>query len=550
MITIGREFAMSNHFDILIKNGIVHDGTGSEPYEADIGITGDRISCINKKTGTCSHNEQRKGTKTIDAHDLIVAPGFIDTHGHSEFTLLADPRAEGKISQGITTEINGNCGLSAAPLFGEALQQRESDLNEWNIRERWSTFTEYFALLERRHIALNYITLTGHGNLRACVAGYQNKKLSESERNAMRTLLKESVSEGSIGMSTGLIYPPGIYADTEELIDLCKSLKQIDNNLSGMYTSHMRSEGDRLIESIEETMRIARDVGIRVHISHLKTSGKRNWNKIDHALSIIEGARAEGFDITCDRYPYTAASTDLDTVLPSWTYEGGAEQEIRRIQNREIQCRIKEEILNEHPELEYWESIVITSVTTEKNRWMEGKNVARIASYEKCEPVDMLLRILIDEKLKTGAIFSSMNEENLRKILSLPYVMIGTDSSARSSDGLTHKGKPHPRGFGSFPRFLGRYVRDILGMDMAEAIRKITLLPAITFGIQQRGILQQGAYADIAIFDSQKVLDGATFEEPFVKPEGIHSVIVNGIPAVWEGKSTGVRAGRILRHGR
>ena len=541
---------MSKHFDILIKNGIVYDGTGSEPYEADISITGDRISCINKKSGTGFHSEQRKGTKTIDAHDLIVAPGFIDTHGHSEFTLLADPRAEGKISQGITTEINGNCGLSAAPLFGEALQQRESDLNEWNIRERWSTFTEYFALLDRRHIALNYITLTGHGNIRACVAGYQNKKLSESERNAMRTLLKESVSEGSIGISTGLIYPPGIYADTEELIDLCKSLKHMDSNRSGMYTSHMRSEGDRLIESIEETMRIAREAGIRAHISHLKTSGKRNWNKIDQALSIIEGARAEGVDITCDRYPYTAASTDLDTVLPSWTYEGGAEQEIRRIQNREIQYRIKEEILNEHPELEYWERIVITSVTTEKNRWMEGKNVARIASHEKCEPVDMLLRILIDEKLKTGAIFSSMNEENLRKILSLPYVMIGTDSSARSFDGLTHKGKLHPRGFGSFPRFLGRYVRDILGMDMAEAIRKITLLPAITFGIQKRGIIQQGAYADIAIFDSQKVLDGATFEEPFVKSEGIHSVIVNGIPAVWEGKSTGVRAGRILRQGR
>jgi N-acyl-D-amino-acid deacylase len=541
---------MSEHIDILIQNGIVHDGTGSEPYEADIGITGDRISCIKKKSGTGSHKQQRNGTKIIDASDLIVAPGFIDTHGHSEFTLLADPRAEGKISQGITTEINGNCGLSAAPLFGKALQQRESDLNEWNIRERWSTFTEYFALLDRRHIALNYITLTGHGNLRACVAGYQDKKLSESERKAMHTLLKDSVSEGSIGMSTGLIYPPGTYADTEELIDLCTSLKHIDNNRSCMYTSHMRSEGDRLIESIEETMRIARKAGIRVHISHFKTSGKRNWNKIDHALSIIEGARDEGFDITCDRYPYTAASTDLDTVLPSWTYEGGAEQELQRIQNREIEYRIKEEILNEHPEQEYWESIVITSVTTEKNRWMEGKNIAFIAGNEKCEPVDMLLRILIDEKLRVGAIFSSMNEENLRKILSLPYVMIGTDSSARSFDGLTHKGKPHPRGFGSFPRFLGRYVRDIFRADMAEAIRKITLLPAMTFGVDKRGILRQGAYADIAIFDSRKILDEATYGEPFVKPEGIHSVIVNGIPAVWEGKSTGVRAGRILRHGR
>jgi N-acyl-D-amino-acid deacylase len=541
---------MSNHFDILIKNGIVHDGTGSEPYEADISITGDTISCINKKSGTGSHKRQRDGTKTIDARDLIVAPGFIDTHGHSEFTLLADPRAEGKISQGITTEINGNCGLSAAPLSGEALQQRESDLHEWNIRERWSTFTEYFALLERRHIALNYITLTGHGNLRACVTGYQDKKLSESERRAMHTLLKESVSEGSVGMSTGLIYPPGIYADTEELIDLCKSLKLNDNNHSSIYTSHMRSEGDRLIESIGETMRIAREAGIRVHISHFKTSGKRNWNKIDYGLSLMEGARAEGLDITCDRYPYTAASTDLDTVLPSWTYEGGAEQEIRRIQNSEIQYRIKEEILNEHPEQEYWESIVVTSVTTENNRWMEGKNVASIARHEKCEPVDMLVRILIDEKLRVGAIFSSMNEENLRKILSLPYVMIGTDSSARSFDGLTHKGKPHPRGFGSFPRFLGRYVRDIFRTDMAEAIRKITLLPAMTFGVDKRGILRQGAYADIVIFDPRNILDEATYGEPFVKPEGIHSVIVNGIPAVWQGESTGLRAGRILRHGR
>jgi N-acyl-D-aspartate/D-glutamate deacylase len=541
---------MSKHFDILIKNGIVHDGTGSEPYEADIGIIGDRISCIGKKSGIGSHKQQRKGIKTIDAHDLIVAPGFIDTHGHSEFTLLADPRAEGKISQGITTEINGNCGLSAAPLFGEALQQREGDLNEWDIRERWSTFTEYFALLDRRHVALNYSTLTGHGNLRACVAGYQEKKLSDSESRAMHTLLKESVSEGSIGMSTGLIYPPGIYADTEELIDLCKSLKHIDTNRSGIYTSHMRSEGDRLIESIGETIRIAKESGIRVHISHIKTSGERNWNKLDHALSAIEAARDEGFEITCDRYPYTAASTDLDTVLPSWTYEGGAEQEIRRLQNPDVQYRIKEEILSGHPEQGYWENIFLTSVTTEKNRWMEGKNVAYIARHERCEPVDLLLRILIDEKLRVGAIFSSMNEKNLRKILSLPYVMIGTDSSARSFDGLTQRGKPHPRGFGSFPRFLGRYVRDTFRMDMAEAIRKITLLPAMTFGIDKRGILRQGAYADIVILDSQKVLDKATFEEPFVKPEGIHSVIVNGVPAVWEGEMTGLRAGRILRHGR
>ncbi len=541
---------MNKTFDILIKDGTVYDGSGSEPYTADIGITEDRITLVVKKSAKGSQEQRVTGRRTIHAQELIVAPGFIDTHGHSEFTLLADPRAEGKIRQGITTEINGNCGLSAAPLFGEAFKQREADLSEYGIRERWSTFSEYFVLLEQRTPSVNFCTLTGHGNLRACVAGYEDRKLTESELTMMRTLLTKSIQEGSIGISTGLIYPPGIYADTEELIALCWPLAKIDPNGTCIYTSHMRSEGDRLIESIEETIRIAKESGIRVHISHLKTSGERNWHKIDHALSLIARARDEGYHVTGDRYPYTAASTDLDTVLPSWTYEGGAEEELRRLQNRETQFRIKEEILSEHPEKEYWERIVITSVISERNRWMEGKNVLHIAKKENCEPVDMVLRILIGENLRVGAIFSSMSEENLKKILSLSYVMIGTDSSARSFDGLTCKGKPHPRGFGSFPRFLGRFFHDMLQMDINEAIRKITLLPAITFGISGRGILREGAYADITIFDAKRVLDRATYEEPFLQPEGIYFVIVNGVPAIWEGRYTGLRAGRILRNGK
>jgi N-acyl-D-aspartate/D-glutamate deacylase len=541
---------MNKTFDILIKDGTVYDGSGSEPYTADIGIKGDRISLIVRRSAIGAHEECVTGRRTIHAKQLVVAPGFIDTHGHSEFALLADPRAEGKISQGITTEINGNCGLSAAPLFGEALKQREADLSEYGIRERWSTFSEYFALLKQRTPSVNYCTLTGHGNLRACAAGYEDRKLSESDLTMMRTLLTESIDEGSIGISTGLIYPPGIYADTEELIALCRVLNHVDPNGSCIYTSHMRSEGDRLIESIEETIRVAKESGIKVHISHLKTSGERNWHKIDHALSLIATARDEGYRVTGDRYPYTAASTDLDTVLPSWTYEGGAEEELRRLQNRETQFRIREEILSEHPEKGYWERIVVTSVISERNRWMEGKNVLHIASLENSDPVATVLRILIDEKLRVGAIFSSMSEENLRRILSLPYVMIGTDSLARSFDGLTCRGKPHPRGFGSFPRFLGRFAFDTLQMDVSEAIRKITLLPALTFGISDRGIIREGAYADITIFDSQRVLDRATYEEPFLRSEGIYYVIVNGVTAIWEGRYTGLRAGRILRNGK
>jgi N-acyl-D-amino-acid deacylase len=547
---VKRFYDICTSFDILIRNGTVYDGSGSEPYEADIGITGDRISMISRKSAT-SHCKREPGAgKTIDAEGLSVAPGFIDTHGHSEFTLLADPRAESKISQGITSEINGNCGLSAAPLFGEALRQREADLNEYHIRERWTTFREYFGLLEKRDIALNFATLTGHGNLRACAAGYQDRKLSESEQETIYNLLRESVREGSIGISTGLIYPPGIYADTEELIDLCKASMTCADNGECIYSTHMRSEGDLLIESIEETISIAKESGIRVHISHLKTSGEGNWGKLDDALSKIARARDEGFRVTFDRYPYTAASTDLDTVLPAWTYEGGSEREMQRLRQPETQSRIKREILAEHPEEEYWEKILITSVTNEKNRWMEGRNILDIAKREKCQPVDMLLGILADENLRVGAIFSSMSKENLTKILSLPYGMIGTDSSARSFDGLTRKGKPHPRGFGSFPRFLGRFVRDILQIDLSKALRRITLLPALTFGISQRGILREGAYADIVIFDSRKIIDKATYEDPFMQPEGMNYVIVNGIPARWEGQLTGLRSGRVLRNGR
>lgn len=311
----------------------------------------------------------------------------------------------------------------------------------------------------------------------------------------------------------------------------------------------MRSEGERLIESIEEVLRIGREAGIKVHISHIKTSGEENWHKIDSAISIIEEARQEGLEVTCDRYPYTASSTDLDTILPSWVYEGGVEEELKKLNRRELQKKIRKEIFNEHPEALYWRDVYISSVYSEKNRWMEGKSIARIAQREDSEPVDIFFKILIEEELRVGAIFSSMNEDNLKRLLALSYVAIGTDSSARSASGPTRKGKPHPRGFGSFPRFLGRYVRDKGLLNMSEAIQKITVLPAKTFGISKRGVIKKGAYADIVVFDREKIIDRATFDKPFLKPEGICYVFVNGFPAVWDGEITGIRAGRILRHG-
>jgi len=534
---------MKEDIDILIRNGMLFDGTGSQPLEADIAVSGDRIAFIRKKT-VKGRGKEIKPRRTIDARGVAVAPGFIDTHAHSEFTLLADPRAEGKIRQGITTEINGNCGLSAAPIFGAALKQREVDFRDLDMRERWSSLTEYFEILEKRRIPYNFITLAGHGNIRACVAGYEDRKLTPEERKKMKALLMKTAEEGAIGLSTGLIYPPGVYSDTGELVELAQCVKKL------IYTSHMRSEGDRLIESVEEVVTIARKAGIKAHISHIKTSGEKNWKKIDDVVLRIEKAQREGVCITCDRYPYTASSTDLDTLLPSWVYEGGAGEELVKLKNLTLREKIKKQILGEHAGANLWGNVYVSSVFSEKNRWMEGKSLSHIAHRRRANPVDTLLEILVEEQLRVGAIFSSMSENNLVKFLSLPYVMIGTDSSARSASGITCKGKPHPRGFGSFPRFLGRYVRDKSLLDMSEAIHKITMLPANTFGIRKRGVLKRGAFADIVIFDPKKIVDGATFEKPFLKPQGIHYVIVNGMPAIWEGKMTGNMSGRILRHGR
>lgn len=554
--------------DLLIKNGIVYDGTGAEPFEADIGVAGDKIAFIDKSVKGSrlrrvapalrrvrqGEEETRgqgvKAEKTIDAKGMAVAPGFIDTHAHSEFTLLADPRAEGKISQGITTEINGNCGLSAAPLYNEALEHREKDLKELGIKERWSTFEEYFRVLESRDITLNFVTLAGHGNVRASVIGYKDKKPTITELKKMRALLQKTIDAGAIGLSTGLIYPPGIYSDTDELIELCTPLRPplVRGGWGGgIYTSHMRSEGKGLIESIKEIIRIRKEANIKVHISHIKTSGKENWDKIDEAISLINSARKRGLKVTCDRYPYTASSTDLDTILPSWTYEGGAEEELRRLKNSQVLEKIKKEILHGHPDNDYWTKVSVSSVSSQKNKWMEGKTLSYISRKINKSPVDALFKILIEEKLRAGAIFSTMSEDNLRRFLSLPYAMIGSDSSARSMSGITCEGKPHPRGFGSFPRFLGKYIRDERLMSMSEAIYKITMLPAKIFGIQKRGIIKKGAFADIVVFNPGRIIDRATFDKPFLKSEGVNYVIINGVPAVWESEFTGAAAGKILR---
>lgn len=518
--------------DYLLKNGTVVDGSGSEPFIANIGIKGDVIACLG--------SEDASALQVLDAEGLVVSPGFIDSHSHSEYTLLADGRAEGKVFQGITTEINGNCGFSAAPLYGEALEHRETLCKELGIKERWSTFGRYFDILERSGIALNFVSLCGHGNLRASVTGYSDSRPEEADLEGMKELLGDALKEGARGLSTGLIYPPGIYSDTEELIKLSGVLSHAE-----IYTTHMRSEGDFLIESLEEAIRIAEGAGVRVHISHIKTAGRKNWKKAESLLKLIKDAGERGIELTCDRYPYLAASTSLDTVLPPWALEGGDEEVVRRLRESRTVEKVKGEIPAANDD--YWKNIYISTVKKEANRWMEGESIHDLALKRGIGPVDFFFDILVDEASRVGALFFSMNEDNLTRFLMLPNVMVGTDSAARSQTGPTHEGRPHPRGFGTFPRFVGRYIRDKGLMGLPEAIRKVTALPARTFGLEKRGLIKEGCFADIVAFDYGKIIDRATYKEPYKRPEGIKELFVNGTPVLRGGEMTGALPGRALR---
>jgi N-acyl-D-amino-acid deacylase len=527
---------VKNRIDFLIKGGTVYDGSLSGPSLKDIAVTGDTITAM----GIFQVNE---ATTVIDAAGLSVAPGFIDVHAHSDFTILADPRAEGKVSQGVTTEINGNCGMSAAPLFNKAFERRQGDLEELGIRERWNTLGEYFALLAKKGTALNLATLAGHGNVRGSVMGYDDKMPGEDDLSKMSALLRAAIDDGAIGLSTGLIYPPGVYSKIEELIVLAKLLKQ-----KGLiYASHMRSEGGSLVEAVQEVIRIGREADIRVHISHIKTAGEKNWHKAERVIDLIEEARDSGVRLTCDRYPYIASSTDLDALLPAWTYEGGNNEELKRLTDPVDSRRIRQEILEQTAKSDYWQTVIIASVDSEKNAWMEGMTISAISVSLGLAEIDTFFRILIEEQLRVGAIFLSMNEENLKKFLRLPYCMIGSDSSARSFDGPTRKGKPHARGFGTFPRFLGRYAGERGLMGLSEAIYRSTSLPASTFGLKNRGSLREGMYADIVIFDPGTITDRATYADPYQRSSGIEHVLVNGVPVIRGGVFAGNFPGRILR---
>jgi N-acyl-D-amino-acid deacylase len=517
--------------ELLLKGGTVFDGTGAPPRRADVGISGGSIVYLG--------DGPVRAERTVDLSGLSVCPGFIDCHGHSEFSLLADPRALGKLLQGVTTEISGNCGLSAGPLRGAVRKRREEDLKEFDIPERWETLEEYLPILESREPALNFATLAGHGSIRGSVIGYSDREPTAREMEEMKLLLGETLKAGAIGLSSGLIYPPGMYSGSGELVELARHGRSVAGEF--IYASHMRSESDGLLEAIEETLGVGEGAGVAVHVSHIKTAGRQNWHKADAAIAFMEEAIARGLRATCDRYPYTASSTDLDAVLPRWAFEGGAEEEMRRLRDPAERERLKAELPGDD---ETWEGVVVSSVPGERGKWLEGLSIREISLRMGKECREAVLDVLAGEGIRVGAIFHGMGEENLWKFLSLPYAMVASDSSARSPDGPTATGKPHPRGFGTFPRFLKNFPGGLSG-----AIHKATLLPASTFGLKGRGMISEGYRADIVAFDPARLADRATYGEPFLLPEGIVHVLVNGALAVSDGEPTGLRPGRVLRGG-
>lgn len=515
--------------DLFIKNSTIYDGTGNPPFVANIGIKKDRIVYIGRDTFSAK--------RTINAKNYVLTPGFIDTHSHSDFTCLADPRAEGKLTQGITTEINGNCGFSASPMFGEVVERRLQELSSYGLNP-WNTLQEYITLLKRAQPAVNFVTLCGHGNLRGSVMGYKKREADKRALKKMKELLQREMLSGVRGFSTGLIYPPGIFADTEEIVELAR----VTALYKGIYTTHMRSEGDGLLAALEEAVLIGRKAEISVHISHLKTSGEENWWKIEAVLKIFEDARKQGVRITADRYPYIASATELSVFLPSWIIEGSRQDILKRLKSKMIRMAIKNYLENRGKS--FLNRILISEVASKRDKSLEGKTLGELTDLSGA--AHFICDLLIRSNLYVDVIYFGMNEENLKKILSQPYVMIGTDASARCREGITAQGKPHPRGFGSFPRFIRKYVLDEGILSLQEAIKKITYLPAKVFRIKKRGLIKEGYFADIVIFDPSTIEDKATFEEPFRFSKGIKYVIVNGVISVEENEPTGKRNGRVL----
>ena len=517
-------------YDIIVRNGLIYDGSGGEPYPADLAIDGDRIVAIGDLG-------DKHGKTEIDAEGLAVAPGFINVLSWSNLSLMQDGRSMSDIYQGVTLEVMGE-GHSMGPWNDEMKAERLSEQGDIKYDITWTTLGEYLQHLEDRGISTNVASFVGASTVRLHTMGYEDRPATTDELEQMKVLVRQAMQEGAVGMASALVYVPGSFAPTSELVELSRVVAEYD----GVYASHMRNEGKTIFEALDEFLVIVRDSGVRGEIYHLKTSGKENWDKLDEVIRRIEAARAEGLPVTADMYTYHASSTGLTIELPGWAKEGGHDAMVERLKDPAMRQRIKQDMDMIPPE-----DLLLTSFEKESLRHYTGRTLADVAAERGTSPEDTAFDLIIEDDSRIGTVRFTMSEENVRKKIALPWMSFCSDSSSQNPKPPFTNSQPHPRGYGAFARLLGKYVRDEQVIPLQEAVRRLTRFPATNLKLKNRGALAPGFYADVAVFDPDKVADKATFENPHQLAEGMVHVFVNGTQVLKSGKHTGATPGRFIK---
>jgi N-acyl-D-amino-acid deacylase len=527
-------------YDVVIRHGTVYDGTGSPGVVEDLAIDGDRIAARGVLGGT-------RGRQEIDATGLAVAPGFIDMLNHSETSLIADGRSQSGIRQGVTLSVFGESSMG--PLSDQMKKDQMARQGDIKFDITWTTLGEYLDMLVAHGVSSNVASFVSASTVRAHEIGYDNRPPTPEELDRMRAHVRRAMSEGAMGLTTALIYTPAVFAKTDELVELAK----VASASGGMYISHMRSEGNRLLEAIDETLTIARQARTRVEIYHLKAAGQSNWNKLGDAIAKIEAARKEGIEITADMYTYTAGSTGLDASMPPWVQEGGYDAWATRLQDPKIRERVRQQMITPTDE---WENLLLAAggdgtllvgFKNEALRVYAGKTLAEVATLRDKSVQDTAMDLVVEDGSRVQVVYFLMSEDNVRKQIQLPWVSFGSDASSMAAEGVFVKTSTHPRAYGNFARLLGKYVRDEHVIPLEEAIRKLTSLPAATLKIADRGRLAAGQFADVVVFDPKTIADRATYEQPHQYAGGMRQVWVNGTQVLKDGEHTGAKPGRVVR---
>jgi N-acyl-D-amino-acid deacylase len=529
-------------FDVVIRGGTVYDGTGGEPRRADVGIRGDQVAAV----GDLS---KAPAQRTIDAAGMAVAPGFINMLSWSTESLMIDPRSQSELRQGVTTQIFGE-GFSMGPWNDPLKAFMKSQQTDYKYDIPWTTLRDYLEWLQKRGISPNVASYVGATTIRAYVVGFDKRPATPAELDQMRELVRKEMETGALGIGSSLIYAPANYASTEELIELCK----VAAKYQGKYISHMRSEADSFIEAVDELIRISREAGVPAEIYHLKAAGEANWPKMDQAIARVEEARKQGLKITADMYTYTAGATSLDACVPPWAHDGGPDAMLKRLAEPQTRGKIADEMRKPG---KTWENlclltgspdrVLLVSFGPEAMKPLTGKTLGEIAKQRRADPVDTAIDLVVESKAQTGAVFFLMSEANVKKEIALPWVSFGSDADSQAPEGVFLKSSAHPRAYGNFARVLGKYVREEKVISLAEAIRKLAALPAANLGLDRRGLLKPGMFADVVVFDPATIGDRATFEKPQQYSVGMRQVFVNGTQVLRDGEPTGATPGRALR---